>query len=119
MVDTLMPFSAMNTRTRRDGTIVEFHDVLPEGLTGRLRPAAFQHTSNAQVFVEVGPVYAHRHDLIICALLGRRVAQMWIPFHRRCDLPAVSECDDKIGRSEFDRARTQITDVDFQSAHFW
>jgi hypothetical protein len=60
---------------------------------------------------------AHRHNLEVCALLISRRLKARIPIKGRCNLPTIAQRHNKLGRRELDRAGTQVTDVNFQSAH--
>ncbi len=77
----------------------------------------FEHPGDAQVLVDDRPVDAHRHELIIGALRCRRALQARMSFERRCDLAAIHERNDKFARRELHRARFQVANLKFQSAH--
>jgi hypothetical protein len=60
---------------------------------------------------------AHRHDLEILALRGRRFGKARIPIERRRNAAAIGQCHNQFGRDELDRTGAQIANVDFQRAH--
>ena len=83
---------------------------IPDGARVRIAQAVcklsccppLQHPSDAQIFVDIGPVNTHRHDLEMRAFAGRSLLQPRIPFERRRDRrrrPAQTS-----GRCEFNRA---------------
>src|SRR6266567_2820581 len=78
---------------------------------------SLQHSDNSKVFIEVGPVDAHRHDIEIGALLWRGALEARVPVERRRDLPAVDQRYHELGRGELDRTWPQVADINLQSAH--
>ena len=76
-----------------------------------------EHAGHAQVLIKVRPMNAHRHDLVTGSLCSRCGQQARIPRQRCGDATPVAQRDDKLGRRERDRLRTQISNLNFQSAH--
>src|SRR5208282_4235459 len=73
-------------------------------------PMSLQHPGDAQILVDVGPMNAHRHDLVVRPLRCRCALEPRVPIERRRDLAAIHERDDKLARRELDGARFQIAD---------
>src|ERR1700704_4861124 len=76
-----------------------------------------EHSSDAEVLIEVGPVDAHRHELVVRTLGRRRALEPRIPIERRGDLAPIGERHDKLTGGELNRPRAQIADINFQSTH--
>src|ERR1700722_13809049 len=76
-----------------------------------------QHSDNPEIFVELGPMNAHRHQLEVPARRGTGVLQPWIPVERGGDPAAIHQRHHQLIGSEGNRDRPDIADINFQSAY--
>ena len=77
---------------------------------GSLRWHSFEHAAHANVLVDIGPPYAGAiaEDLVVGALLRRRIGQAPRPGERDADGPAVDEMGNNELVRDFDRGHPWI-----------
>jgi 2-oxo-3-hexenedioate decarboxylase len=77
----------------------------PVGIRVNLTALSLQHADYAEILVDIGPMNAHRHDLIVGALLRRGRLQSWIPVERSRDSAAIGKRDHKLTFRNLHRPR--------------
>ena len=79
---------------------------------GNLGPSSpLEHPGDTQVLVDVRPVDAHRHDLVILPLGSGGAQEPRIPGERRGDAAAIGQRHHEFGRGELDRTGAQVGGV--------